>query len=151
MTENKRASSLVLAIDKTIHALTFIDDESKRRRILQQLNKGEDRHKLARAVFHGKRGELRQRYREGQEDQLGALRLVVNIIVLWNTIYINAALQQLEQEGFEIHSEDVARLSPLIFEHINVLGRYAFSLPESVSRGELRPLRNASDLFEEIA
>ena len=37
-------------------------DETKRRRILQQLNKGEDRHKLARAVFHGKRGDLRQRY-----------------------------------------------------------------------------------------
>ena len=34
-------------IDKTIHALTYIDDESKRRRILHQLNKGEDRHKLA--------------------------------------------------------------------------------------------------------
>ena len=46
-----------------------------------QLNRGEDRHKLARAVFHGKRGELRQRYREGQEDQLGALGLVVNIIM----------------------------------------------------------------------
>jgi TnpA family transposase len=55
-------------IDKTLHALNYIDDETKRRRILQQLNKGEDRHKLARAVFHGKRGELRQRYREGQED-----------------------------------------------------------------------------------
>jgi TnpA family transposase len=39
-------------------------------------------YRLARAVFHGKRGELRQRYREGQEDQLGALGLVVNIIVL---------------------------------------------------------------------
>ncbi len=26
--------------------------------------------------FTGKRGELRQRYREGQEDQLGALGLV---------------------------------------------------------------------------
>ncbi len=46
-------------IDKTLHALNYIDDETKRRRILQQLNKGEDRHKLARAVFHGKRGELR--------------------------------------------------------------------------------------------
>jgi TnpA family transposase len=137
-------------IDKTIHALTYIDDETKRRRILQQLNKGEDRHKLARAIFHGKRGELRQRYHEGQEDQLGALGLVVNIIVLWNTLYINAALQQLEQEGFEIQSEDIARLSPLVFEHINVLGRYAFSLPEAVSRGELRPLRNASNAFEEI-
>jgi TnpA family transposase len=137
-------------IDKTIHALTYIDDETKRRRILQQLNKGEDRHKLARAIFHGKRGELRQRYHEGQEDQLGALGLVVNIIVLWNTLYINAALQQLEQEGFEIQSEDIARLSPLVFEHINVLGRYSFSLPEAVSRGELRPLRNAFDAFEEI-
>jgi TnpA family transposase len=138
-------------IDKTLHALNYIDDETKRRRILQQLNKGEERHKLARAVFHGKRGELRQRYREGQEDQLGALGLVVNVIVLWNTIYINAALQQLEQEGFEIQSEDITRLSPLVFEHINLLGRYAFSLPEAVSRGELRPLRNASDLFWEIA
>jgi Tn3 transposase DDE domain len=95
-------------------------------------------------------GELRQRYHEGQEDQLGALGLVVNIIVLWNTLYINAALQQLEQEGFEIQSEDIARLSPLVFEHTNVLGRYSFSLPEAVSRGELRPLRNAFDAFEEI-
>jgi hypothetical protein len=51
---------------------------------LIQLNRHEDRHKLARAVFHGRRGELRQRYREGQEDQLGTLGLVVNIIILWN-------------------------------------------------------------------
>jgi hypothetical protein len=36
---------------ETIHALTYIDDETKRRQILNQLNKGEDRHKLARAVF----------------------------------------------------------------------------------------------------
>jgi TnpA family transposase len=46
-------------IDKTIHALTFIDDESKRRQTLVQLNRHEDRHKLARAIFHGLRGELR--------------------------------------------------------------------------------------------
>jgi len=32
-------------------------------------------------------GELRQRYREGQEDQLGSLGLVINVIVLWNTLY----------------------------------------------------------------
>jgi hypothetical protein len=44
----------------------------------------------------------------------------------------------------------VQPLSPLVFEHINVLGRYAFSLPEAVGRGELRPLRNASDALEEI-
>ncbi|MBV8917195.1 MAG: Tn3 family transposase, partial [Bradyrhizobium sp.] len=98
---------------KTLYLLRFIDDESYRRRILIQLNRGEGRHQLARTVFHGKRGELRQRYREGQEDQLGALGLVVNVIVLWNTLYMDAALNQLRAEGFEVHDEDVARLSPL--------------------------------------
>ncbi len=138
-------------IDKTIHALTYIDDESKRRRTLTQLNRGEDRHRLARMVFHGRRGELRQRYREGQEDQLGALGLVVNIIILWNTLYINAALDQLGAEGFPIQADDVARLSPLVFDHINLLGRYAFNVPDSVVRGELRPLRKPGDVIEEVA
>src|ERR1700737_2355778 len=122
----KKAVAEVGRIDKTIHILTSIDDEFKRRRTLTQLNRGEDRHSLARAVFHGKRGELRQRYREGQEDQLGALGLVVNILVLWNTIYMDAVLEQLRIEGYALKPEDVARLSPLTFDNTNFLGRYAY-------------------------
>jgi hypothetical protein len=114
-----------------------------------QLNRGEGRHQLARIVFHGKRGELRQRYREGQEDQLGALGLVVNVIVLWNTIYMDAALNQLRAEGFDVHAEDVARLLPLGFDHINMLGRYAFILPDQSARGELRPLRDSGNIGDE--
>lgn len=133
-------------IEKTLHTLNYIDDENRRRATLLQLNYGEGRHSLARDVFHGKRGELRQRYREGQEDQLGALGLVVNIIVLWNTIYIDAVLTQLRQEGYQVRDEDVARLSPFVHKrHINLLGRYSFTVPEAVRRGELRPLRNPDD------
>ena len=84
---------------KTLYFLRFIDDEAYRRRILIQLNRGEGRHQLARTNVHGKRGELRQRYREGQEDQLGALGLVVNLVVLWNTIYMDAALNQLKAKA----------------------------------------------------
>ena len=134
---------------KTLYLLRFIDDEAYRRRILVQLNRGEGRHQLARIVFHGKRGELRQRYREGQEDQLGALGLVVNVVVLWNTIYMDAVLNQLRTEGFDARDEDVARLSPLGFDHINMLGRYAFILPEQVARGELRPLRDPRNTEDE--
>jgi len=145
---NERPTRLARALEelgrivKTLYLLTYIDDETYRRRILSQLNRGEGRHQLARVVFHGKRGELRQRYREGQEDQLGALGLVVNAIILWNTIYMDAALAQLRAEGFNVRDEDVARLSPLAHEHINMLGRYAFTLPEPIARGELRPLRS---------
>ena len=98
---------------KTLYLLRYIDDEAYRRRILIQLNRGEGRHQLARVIFHGRRGELRQRYREGQEDQLGALGLTVNLVVLWNTIYMDAALNQLMSEGYEVRPQDVARLSPL--------------------------------------
>jgi len=41
--------------------------------------------------------------------------------------------------------DDVARLSPLIHAHINMLGRYSFAMPESVARGELRPLRDPKE------
>ena len=132
-------------IDKTLPTLTFIDDEPMRRGTLTQLNRGEGRHRLARAVFHGKRGEGRQRDREGQEDQLGALGLVVNVIVLWNTLYLEAALTPLRRQGYPVRDEDVARLSPLLYHHITMLGRYSFAVPEAVIRGELRPLRNPAD------
>ncbi len=94
-------------------------------------------------------GELRQRYRKGQEDQLGALGLVVNVIVLWNTIYMDAALNRLRGEGYDVRDEDVARLSPLGFDHINMLGRYAFILPDQIAGGELRPLRNPATVNDE--
>ena len=61
--------------------------------------------------------------------------------MLWNTIYTQAALDHLRAEDVEVRSEDVARLSPLQHQHINVLGRYSFALAESVAKGELRPLR----------
>jgi TnpA family transposase len=149
---DERPTSLAQAIaeigriDKTIHTLNFIDDEARRRATLLQLNFGEGRHSLARDVFHGKRGELFQRYREGQEDQLSALGLVVNMIVLWNTLYMDAVLAQLRSEGYPVLPEDEARLSPFGHEHINMLGRYSFSVPESVTRGELRPLTRGNDL-----
>jgi TnpA family transposase len=137
-----RALGALGRIPRTLYMLSYIDDENYRRRILTQLNRGEGRHSVARAVCHGQRGELRQRYREGQKDQLGALGLVVNAIVLWNTIYMDVALNQLRAEGVEVTSEDVARLSPLIHKHVNCQGRYSCALSESVAQGGLRPLRD---------
>lgn len=128
-------------IAKTLYLLNYVDDETYRRRILTQLNRGGSRHSLARAVFHGQRGEVRQRYREGQEDQLGALGLIVNVIVLWNTLYMESAIHHLRQQGSDVSLEDMARLSPLGHSNINMLGRYCFELPQAVQLGAMRPLR----------
>ena len=57
-------------ISKTQHLLAVCDpdDDSYRRGINAQQNQTESRHRLARKLFFGQRGELRQRYQEGMED-----------------------------------------------------------------------------------
>jgi hypothetical protein len=61
--------------------------------------------------------------------------------VLWNTRYMEAALDQLRATGFDVRDEDVERLTPLIWEHIELHGRYAF--PEDhLPAGTLRALRD---------
>ncbi len=103
--KSSRPSGLAQAImevgrvNKTLYLLNYIDDEEYRRRILTQLNRGEGRHAVARAICYGQRGEIRKRYREGQEDQLGALGLVTNAVVLWNTLYMQEALSHLRSAG----------------------------------------------------
>lgn len=127
-------------INKTLYLLNYIDDEDYRRRILTQLNRGEGRHAVARAICYGQRGEIRKRYREGQEDQLGALGLVTNAVVLWNTLYMQEALSWMRSHGEDTGDEDIARLSPLTHGHINMLGHYTFTLPEDILKGEMRTL-----------
>lgn len=74
------------------------------------------------------------------EDQIGALGLVLNAPVLFNTRYMDAAITQLRADGFDVRDEDVARLSPFVRHHVNMFGRYSFQLPELP--GGLRPLRD---------
>lgn len=148
--KSERPSGLTQAIievgriNKTLYLLNYIDDEDYRRRILTQLN----REKVAmplRAICHGQKGEIRKRYTDGQEDQLGTLGLVTNAVVLWNTIYMQAALDHLRAQGETLNDEDIARLSPLCHGHINMLGHYSFTLAELVTKGHLRPLKEASE------
>jgi hypothetical protein len=62
--------------------------------------------------------------------------------VLFTTRYMDAAVSQLRADGFDVREEDVARLSPFVRHHVNMLGRYSFQLPELP--GGLRPLRDVS-------
>jgi TnpA family transposase len=135
-----RAIAELGRIVQTITMLAYVSDEAARRRVLVQLNRTEARHDLARAVFHGRRGDLYQAYRAGQEDQLGALGLVVNAIALFNTRYMDRAIGHVQDGDRTVDDHDLERLSPLVRQHIELHGRYSFSLPETVRTGELRPL-----------
>lgn len=136
---------------KTLYMLNFIDDPHYRRHILQQLNRGESRRALARRIFHGHSGELYQRYREGQEDQLGSLGLVLNALILWNTRYMNAAVHHLKNSGAVVREQDLQRLSPLGHRHVHLMGRYRFLLDGPSLNGDMRPLRTNWNTTARIA
>lgn len=48
---------------------------------------------------------------------------------------MQAALDYLREQGETVNDEDVARLSPLCYGHINMLGHYSFTLAELVTKG----------------
>ena len=127
-------------IFKTLHLLQVIHVEEYRRMIGAQLNIGESRHNLARRVFFGNLGRLMRGYERGMEDQLGALGLGLNAITWWNTLYIDAAVARLEAGGLGVGPRIRARLSPLLFEHVNFHGSYPFNRPNL--GGRLRDLRD---------
>jgi hypothetical protein len=63
------------------------------------------------------------------------LGLVVNALVLWNPLYLEAALAQVRAGASLVYPDDVARLSPLLHRPINLPGRYAFVVAEAGARG----------------
>jgi TnpA family transposase len=137
-----RAIEEIGRISKTLYLCDYLQDETYRRRIHTQLSHGESRGEVARHIFYGQKGRIYKRYQRGLEEQLGALGLVVNVVVVWNTDYMSAILNLLREMGHEVLDEDVIRVSPLKTRHIGVLGVYNFQLHPDVIEGDLRPLRD---------
>jgi Tn3 transposase DDE domain len=69
------------------------------------------------------------------------LGLVLNCVVLWTTVYLDAAVCQLRAQGYPVLEEDMARLSPFVSRHLGVHGTYNFVLPD-LPPGAIRELRD---------
>ena len=69
-----------------------------------------------------------------------ALNLVVAAITLWNTAYLDHALQRLQKEGVSVPEDLLPHISPLGWEHITLTGTYQW---KGVDRtwGRFQPLR----------
>ncbi|EHF3656273.1 Tn3 family transposase [Listeria innocua] len=127
-------------IEKTIFILNYISDESLRRKIQRGLNKGEAMNGLARAIFFGKQGGLRERTIQHQLQRASALNIIINAISIWNTLHLTTAVEYKKQTG-SFNEDLLHHMSPLGWEHINLLGEYHFNSEKVVSLDSLRPLK----------
>lgn len=131
-------------LERTLFTLDWLEDPALRRRAHDELNKGEARNSLARAVFFHRRGELQDRSLEAQQHRAGGLNVVLTAIALWNTTYLARAVDALRSEGDVIPDSLLEHLSPLGWDHINITGDYIWDTQVQSVAGSLRPLRPAS-------
>ena len=126
-------------IEKTIFILDYLSSEELRRKIQKGLNKGEAMNGLARAIFFGKQGELRERSLQNQLQRASALNILINAINIWNTLYLEKAVEFKKGTG-DFEEELLSNISPMGWEHINFLGEYTFNSNEEISIEFLRAL-----------
>lgn len=128
-------------IERTLFTLDWLQDVELRRRVTAGLNKGESKNALARAVFLNRLGEMRDRSFEHQRYRASGLNLVVAAIILWNTVYLDRAIQALKEHGRKVDDKLLRNLSPLGWEHINLIGDYIWKQSKKIERSKFRPLR----------
>jgi TnpA family transposase len=129
-------------LEKTVFLLELFLDPQLRRRQQRGLNDGEAVNSIARALFTGQRGEFRDRDFQDQVHRASCLHLLIAAIGAWTTPHREDAIATLRAEGEEIPDEYLAHLSPLAWNHVNLLGQYTFDASRARSLEHRRPLRS---------
>ena len=90
----------------------YLADETYRRRISRQLNKGENLHTLRRSLAYASEGAIRRRHHEQQTEQMWCLTVATNAIVCWSTEYHGLGVAALRQAGRDVDDEVLAHIWP---------------------------------------
>ena len=67
---------------------------------------------------------MRDRAVAARQYRASGLALITADIALWNTVYLNRALDVLRRQGETISDALLAHLSPVGWQHINLTGDY---------------------------
>ncbi len=68
-------------------------------------------------------------------------RCTMRAVSIWNAVYLSQAVEELKKRGEVVPEEYLPHITPLGWEHINLIGQYSFSHQSARSLNNLRPLR----------
>ncbi len=117
-------------IIKTEYILRYLTTPDLRRKIQRQLNKGEQRHALARTVFFANQGEFQTGDYEEIMNKASCLSLVSNAILYWNTIHISKIIEKLRVQQQKVANEALSHVSLLLYKHFIPMGSYFMINPQ---------------------
>jgi TnpA family transposase len=112
---------------RTRFLLSYMDDDDLRKRIDLQLNKLENAHQFARAVFYANSGEIQYASKEEHQRTDACKRLVQNAIICWNYLYLTKQVVGTVEPGRGVLVDLISRSSPVSWQHVNMQGEFDFS------------------------
>lgn len=108
--------------------LQYVDDVEFRQSIEKQLNKVEGSNKLAKAISLGNDHAFLQGDKEDQDIAEGCRRLIKNVLIYWNSLYLSKEIIKEKKEERKLELiEAVKNGSIMRWSHFNLAGEYDFS------------------------
>lgn len=120
--------TLVGKVVRSLFLLDFLTKAEFRREVHKLLSQGESVHQLQRALMAGNIKAKQGRTLREITAVSGALSLLTNIVMLWNTQAMQQAVERLATG--DIPEEHLARIAPVAHRHINMNGKMRFALED---------------------
>ena len=134
------------ALRRTVYAARYLADETYRRRIARQLNKGENLHALRRSLAYAGEGAIRRRHHEQQTEQMWCLTLATNAVVTWTTEYHGLAVAAIRRGGRHVDDAALAHIWPTHHENVHFYGTHSVDVDGELAKLDsdgYRPLRTS--------
>jgi hypothetical protein len=96
------------------------------------------------AVFFNRLGEMRDRSFENQRYRASGLNLVTAAIILWNTVYVERAIQAIKDHGETMDENLLEHLSPLGWKHIKSGRRLRLAAGSQDRKGKVQAVAAVS-------
>ena len=120
--------TLIGKVMRSLFLLDYLTKPEFRREVHKLLSQGESVHFLQRALMAGNIQAKHGRTMREITAVSGALSLLTNIIMAWNTNAMQSVINRSAAE--RLPKEHLAHIAPVAFRHINMNGKMHFSLDD---------------------
>lgn len=117
---------------RTVFLCDYFSNESFRREIHTNLNRGESVHQLQRAIYFGRISPSRGRREDEMVAISGCHALLTNVVIAWNTHRMQQVVDRFAKEKHPIEDDWIAHMGPVHFSGINFRGTMEFAVEEYV-------------------
>jgi TnpA family transposase len=122
--------TLIGKVVRSLFLLDFLTKPDFRREVHKLLSQGESVHQLQRVLMAGTIKAKQGRTLREITAVSGALSLLTNIVMLWNTQAMQQVVGRLPMG--DIPDDHLARIAPVAHRHINMNGKMRFALEDYV-------------------